>query len=107
MKDKLKQLKAEISVSLFFMFVLLIIILIGCKVEQAQTIEGDAKVHIMHEFPLAEKCFSDPRIATWEDLKTCLELTTNMKYTVDSDGVISEISSDEIDPPISVPAKID
>jgi hypothetical protein len=79
--------------TVYFSILLLLVMMFlafGCRVEQVQRVEGNAQASIIHEFPLAERCFDDTRVHTWEELKECLELTTNMKYTVDANGAVVE-----------------
>jgi len=51
-----------------------------------------AEAKIIVTFPEAALCFSDDRIDTYEQLKECLELVTNKKWTVDVTGDLKELS---------------
>lgn len=64
------------------------IFLAGCSVTQKQELGGEATARVVFEFPAAQACFDDERIETFEQLKICLELTTNSRYTVDASGAI-------------------
>ncbi len=63
---------------------------------QRQEVGGDAEVHIIVEFPQADRCFTDERIETYDQLKECLEIVTNNKWTIDVAGQVVEVLEDAL-----------
>lgn len=69
----------------------------ACKVTQRQEANGEITAKVIIEFPQAQMCFQDPRITTYEQLKECLELVTNNKWTVDVAGEVVEALETAVD----------
>jgi len=81
-------------------FVSVVMFLVGCGSTNKIKLSGNAtttsamEARIVIDYPQSEHCFTSPLIDTYEKLKTCLELTTNQKYTVDVNGDITNILED-------------
>ncbi len=91
MKKRMESIIDEALLLLLFFLIIMSCVLFGCRVTQVHEVDGSAEAKVITEFPLAERCFDDSRVTTWEELKECLELTTNMRYTVDVDGELTEL----------------
>lgn len=76
------------------MGVLLTLSLVSCRVTQRNEVGGEAVARIIVEFPQADRCFTDPRVETFEQIKQCLELVTNSKWTIDASGEVIEAVTD-------------
>lgn len=68
----------------------LCLVFAGCRVTQEQKLDGEATARVVVEFPQTQACFDDKRIETYEQLKECLELVTNNKWTVTAEGEVIE-----------------
>lgn len=73
----------------------MLIFLGGCGTQHKIKVQGGttntAEVHVTIDQPLADKCFTDPRVVTYEQLKECVEITTDNTLTIDVNGNIVEI----------------
>ena len=60
----------------------------GCRVNQR--LSGEAHATVVVSYPAAEACFTSSHIASFDQLKVCLELTTGQRFTLNADGEIIE-----------------
>lgn len=75
----------------------------GCRVTQEQRLAGEARATITIEYPAAEACFRDVRLATAEELLQCLEHTTGQRFVIDATGAIVEELSEAMGNGAAVP----
>ena len=66
---------------------------VACGSLNRHRAEGGVTVEarITFQYPEARRCFDDPRIESFDQLRVCLELVTNKTWTVAANGDLVEL----------------